>query len=786
MADAAKKWVVQRTYSYLRTENNVTSNTAVIRMANPIIDYIIFCEDLNDFIGLDSGSSKTEQNSFEACLNNLFLVNILPSIGVDNDATKQYILQFLKFKYDIVNLLYAPPYSQSAAPSAHSLINRQLILKDNFDIYENSEILQNIFPVQTTGNIIEFQSPMRWGLSSDLNRLWASDGDANSIKYNRRMVEIGQPYFWYVEEINWSDVSREYSITIPLFFAPISSFRISNNRTPNLKSVHLITLNFKYNPDADPASTKKWSGYAQYQDCELPLESSFDLPTLNTWHNRISDIFITNLDSIPGMEDISVPPIDPGGGEGGGGGGGGGGGEWNPLPTPTIPDLPEIKPDYGSTDPAPTVPDASNPNVNTGVGPYGSGATPDNVTPGQQLPGDAKPTVPLAGQHGGQRLMVESYAMDGTMMQVLRDTLWRRDTLAKLKDIFEAPEDLIVNIHRLPFNCSIYTNPPEKIDLTWILPDSVYNVTGRPINSPLVTWKYGEVKIPRYYNTYLDFSPYSSAKMYIPFVGFVQLDSKEVVGHTVSLGYSCDLISGDGTAILSSDGIGIIGTYATNFAMQIPITSRNFNDVAVGAIEKFASLAMTAVGGSFATGNALPMIPQSTGGMFNMSQPGVNAHQTQTLLANTAPAPALPPAGNLTSNVEQQSMVAMYNMPISDSSPSQAVSGITLPTVHPSQLLASAMQAFRAPEQPANRQSGGLGGNTGWTSPLTPYIYITYNTPNWSTNHTNLFGLSSNIVAAIGTFKGYTEFGSIQLNAGGIMLDEQEELKRLLTGGVVI
>lgn len=504
------------------------------------------------------------------------------------------------------------------------------------------------------------------------------------------------------------------------------------------------------------------------------------------WQNRVSDDMITNLTQAELQAigfDGTVPPYNPTPGPSTGGGGGG---EWNPLPTPTIPDLPEINPDYGSTDPAPTVPDASNPNVNTGVGPYGSGATPDNVTPGQQLPGDAKPTVPLAGQHGGQRLMVESYAMDGTMMQVLRDTLWRRDTLAKLKDIFEAPEDLIVNIHRLPFNCSIYTNPPEKIDLTWILPDSVYNVTGRPINSPLVTWKYGEVKIPRYYNTYLDFSPYSSAKMYIPFVGFVQLDSKEVVGHTVSLGYSCDLISGDGTATLSSDGIGIIGTYATNFAMQIPITSRNFNAVAVGAIEKFASLAMTAVGGSFANGNALPMIPQSTGGMLNVSQPGVNAHQTQTLLSNTAPAPALPPAGNLTSNVEQQSMVAMYNMPISDSSPSQAVSGITLPTVHPSQLLASAMQAFRVPEQPANRQSGGLGGNTGWTSPLTPYIYITYNTPNWSTKHTNLFGLSSNIVAAIGTFKGYTEFGSIQLNAGGIMLDEQEELKRLLTGGVVI
>ena len=54
----------------------------------------------------------------------------------------------------------------------------------------------------------------------------------------------------------------------------------------------------------------------------------------------------------------------------------------------------------------------------------------------------------------------------------------------------------------------------------------------------------GSVEIPEKYQSLLDYSPFSRLTIYLPFIGFQELDDKLVVGHTLKVQYVVDVLSG--------------------------------------------------------------------------------------------------------------------------------------------------------------------------------------------------------------------------------------------------
>ena len=54
----------------------------------------------------------------------------------------------------------------------------------------------------------------------------------------------------------------------------------------------------------------------------------------------------------------------------------------------------------------------------------------------------------------------------------------------------------------------------------------------------------GSVEIPEQYHSLLDYSPFSRLTIYLPFIGFQELDDKLVVGHTLKVQYVVDVLSG--------------------------------------------------------------------------------------------------------------------------------------------------------------------------------------------------------------------------------------------------
>lgn len=72
----------------------------------------------------------------------------------------------------------------------------------------------------------------------------------------------------------------------------------------------------------------------------------------------------------------------------------------------------------------------------------------------------------------------------------------------------------------------------------------------------------GSVEIPEQNQSLLDYSPFSRLTIYLPFVGFQELDDKVVVGHTLKVQYTVDVLSGRCLAQLFVDSTDLKSCFA--------------------------------------------------------------------------------------------------------------------------------------------------------------------------------------------------------------------------------
>ena len=72
----------------------------------------------------------------------------------------------------------------------------------------------------------------------------------------------------------------------------------------------------------------------------------------------------------------------------------------------------------------------------------------------------------------------------------------------------------------------------------------------------------GSVEIPEQNQSLLDYSPFSRLTIYLPFIGFQELDDKVVVGHTLKVQYVVDVLSGRCLAQLYVDSTDLQSCFA--------------------------------------------------------------------------------------------------------------------------------------------------------------------------------------------------------------------------------
>lgn len=172
------------------------------------------------------------------------------------------------------------------------------------------------------------------------------------------------------------------------------------------------------------------------------------------------------------------------------------------------------------------------------------------------------------------------FSPDKTQLKALSAILWDDDFLdAMAKSAVGNPMDAIISLTAVPLQLGSIKDTPELVYI------GKYN-TGiymPPLIKSSIRIDFGKVSIPKKWNTAVDFS--RSVEVFLPFIGWIQVNISEVMGGTIQLYYDINLLSGDFIAKLEivNRWMGVkvpITVYQHNGNLQcaIPVTSINYSD----------------------------------------------------------------------------------------------------------------------------------------------------------------------------------------------------------------
>ena len=204
-----------------------------------------------------------------------------------------------------------------------------------------------------------------------------------------------------------------------------------------------------------------------------------------------------------------------------------------------------------------------------------------------------------------------SFAVTSNNVRQLADFLWNADE-TKFDEIVkglalmgENPMNGIIDLRLFPFNVALKNSATQAEPI-------VIGRTNTGVNGIKLTENVnslidlGECTFFTKFKNFLDYEPYTTAQLYIPYIGVVPVSTAEFMGHRISVKMIVDYTTGAGTAIVFKDDIpfiyrnGVVG-------VSIPMTG---NDSTSYANTVIGNVVSGAVGGvtSIASGNIGGMV----------------------------------------------------------------------------------------------------------------------------------------------------------------------------------
>lgn len=183
-----------------------------------------------------------------------------------------------------------------------------------------------------------------------------------------------------------------------------------------------------------------------------------------------------------------------------------------------------------------------------------------------------KPNMPGIGDptnvDGGVGGLVSVYNPTYAELQAFSQWLWVTYADATIDKIWNNPFDGVISLHEL------YATPNKGARKNI---KSGFLVS--PVSSITIPNRYSEINcgtaiFPEYWGNYLDYSPYSKALCYLPFIGIVELNVDDIVGHAVNITYRVDSYSGACIALITCAKEGsnaVLYQFSGNCSVQMPI-----------------------------------------------------------------------------------------------------------------------------------------------------------------------------------------------------------------------
>lgn len=202
--------------------------------------------------------------------------------------------------------------------------------------------------------------------------------------------------------------------------------------------------------------------------------------------------------------------------------------------------------------------------------------------------------------------MIHAYSINTEILNSLANYLWSTDFYDNFVKVFDNPIDAILGLYQLRYPVNIGTTDNIRI-----------GNCNSEISAPTISNNYslldcGTITLKEYFGNALDYSPYTKLSIYLPYVGFRNLDIDYCMNASITVRYLIDCVSGTGVCYVyvSRDSLGTklqapLYSYPCSCNVQIPLTAYNMSNLyssIVGGISSIVGGALTGGVGGFASG----------------------------------------------------------------------------------------------------------------------------------------------------------------------------------------
>ena len=190
----------------------------------------------------------------------------------------------------------------------------------------------------------------------------------------------------------------------------------------------------------------------------------------------------------------------------------------------------------------------------------------------------------------GIGVLTSTFHMTKERLKQLGQFLWGSSVFDEFSLINNNPIENIISCKAIPYNISGTTQ-----EIT--LGNVKTGVNGEKISQNFSKQTIGTVTIAENYNNFLDYAPYTNVIIYLPYIGFKELDSSLVMGKTLKIEYTLDVITG---GCLAQVYVGNIRLYefTGNIGIDISITASNRAQVESAYISAGVGVVSSAMSGN--------------------------------------------------------------------------------------------------------------------------------------------------------------------------------------------
>lgn len=190
----------------------------------------------------------------------------------------------------------------------------------------------------------------------------------------------------------------------------------------------------------------------------------------------------------------------------------------------------------------------------------------------------------------GIGVLTTTFKMTKDRLQQLGRFLWGSNIFDNFSLICNNPIENIISCKSIPLSIDGST---QKI----ILGNVDTGVNGDKVSNNFAKQNIGSITITEKYHNFLDYAPYTNVIIYLPYIGFKELDTNLVMSKTLSISYTVDIITGGCLCQVTSNNVKLY-EFNGNIGIDIPITASNRAQVEAGYISSGIGIASSVASGN--------------------------------------------------------------------------------------------------------------------------------------------------------------------------------------------